>query len=165
MSTWRRGGESATDGACAVAFEQPALRGHLLAPGVLLLLLAACTSAISGGSVLTAGTTSVFVGAPADNGADALLSGPLAVVSGCLGVGDHVVVWPHGTVLVASRPVTIRIPHFGTFAVGDQVAIGGASSPETAAGHPPGTAFDAAGVTVPASCARHDVWVTGSLAK
>lgn len=160
MFVWRRARERAGDDVCAAVAPRRRTLPGLLASGALLLLLVGCsTSPMSGGSVLTAGTVSVLVGAPAASGADALLSGPLAVVSDCLGVGDSVVVWPHGAVLVAGTPLTIRIPNVGTFAVGDHVAISGGSTAETAGGHPPGKAFDTAGVTVPASCAQHDVWI------
>ena len=103
----------------------------------------------------------VLVGAKADNAADALLSGLLANVGGCLGVDDTVVVWPHGTKVVSQKPLVLQIPHVGRVALGEEVNIGGGVFLDQ---HPVPSdvgELDVAGVTVPAACTTHNVWVAG----
>lgn len=113
-----------------------------------------------GGQVVTAGDVTVLVSARTGAGMDALGSGPLTVVGGCLGLGDFVVVWPPGTDVVDEDPLVVDVPEVGRVGLGDRVVVGGGFVVE----HEPGTARDAGseevgGVTVPASCARHDVFL------
>ena len=78
-----------------------------------------------GGHVTMAGDVTVLVAAPAVDGMDALGGGRLEVVGGCLGASGSVIVWPHGTEVVAEDPLTISIPDVGTYRLGDDVRIGG----------------------------------------
>lgn len=114
-----------------------------------------------GGQVLSAGEVTVLVAARTGAGMDALGSGRLSVVGGCLGLEDYVVVWPHGTDVVAEDPLRVEVPGVGTVGLGDRVQLAGGFVVE----HPgDGPARDAAplevgGVEAPASCARHDVFL------
>lgn len=123
---------------------------------VALLLLAGC-----GGRVLSAGEVSVLVGARADSGMEALASGGLAVVGGCLGLEDFVVVWPHGTDVVEADPLRVEVPGVGTVGLGDRVELGGGFVVEhpgdAPAQHP--EPLTVGGADVPRSCARHDVFL------
>ena len=113
------------------------------------------------GEVVQAEGLAILVGEKSGDAADALLSGTLADVSGCLGVDDTVVVWPHGTKVVEEHPLTVAVPGLGRVGLGDQVKLGGGvaldqyPSPHTAGD------VDIAGVTVPAACTTHNVWVGG----
>ncbi|MFW6772931.1 hypothetical protein ACOACO_01510 [Nocardioides sp. CPCC 205120] len=69
--------------------------------------------------------TTVVVGARVFGGSDALASGPLTVVGGCLGIGHQVVVWPHGTEVVGTDPLVVDVPGVGELSLGDDVAVGG----------------------------------------
>ncbi|HEX4976380.1 MAG TPA: hypothetical protein VFV40_00815 [Nocardioides sp.] len=120
-----------------------------------LVLVAGC-----GGRVVSAGDVTVLVSARTGAGMDALGSGRLSVVGGCLGLGDVVVVWPHGTDVVGEEPLRVEVPGVGSVGLGDQVEVGGGFVVE----HEPGTPRDAGpvevgGVSVPASCAKHDVFL------
>ena len=114
-----------------------------------------------GGEVAHAGDVAIIVGEKSGDAADALLSGMLADVSGCLGVDDTVVVWPHGTRVVQERPLSVAVPGVGRVGLGDEVKLGGGVAldqypvPRTVGD------FDIAGVTVPAACTTHNVWVGG----
>jgi hypothetical protein len=112
-----------------------------------------------GGQVISAGDVTVLVSERAGAGMDALGGGTLGVVGGCLGASGSVIVWPHGTEVVQDDPLTIDIPDYGTFALGDKVQVAGGyvlehSSDNVEPGdHPIG------GVTVPAECAKHDIFL------
>lgn len=121
----------------------------------LLPLLAACGS----GEVLSAGGVTVLVSEPADAGMDALGGGRLEVVGGCLGAGGHVIVWPHGTEVVDEEPLTIEVPGYGTYGLGDEVEVGGGFVLEHSSQDVQPGPFDVAGVTVPAGCAEHDIFL------
>lgn len=121
-----------------------------------LLLAAGC-----GGRVLTAGDVTVLVSARTGAGMEALGAGPLSVVGGCLGLGDYVVVWPPGTEVVDEDPLVVDLPEVGRVGLGDRVEVGGGFVVEHSdrgeardAGRP-----EIGGVTVPAACARHDVFL------
>ncbi len=89
----------------------------------------------------------------------ALGGGRLQLVGGCLGASGNVIVWPQGTEVVKNEPLTIRIPASGTFAIGDTVRVGGGFVLEhTSDDVEPGD-YEVAGVTVPAECAEHDIFV------
>jgi hypothetical protein len=120
-----------------------------------LALVAGC-----GGRVVTAGDVTLLVSARTGAGMDALGSGPLSVVGGCLGLGDFVVVWPAGTDVVDDDPLLVEVPEAGRVGRGDPVEVAGGFVIE----HEPRAKRDAdpvevGGVTVPASCARHDVFL------
>jgi hypothetical protein len=112
-----------------------------------------------GGEVISVEEVTVLVSEPADGGMDALGGGRLEVVGGCLAASGVVMVWRHGTKVVAEEPLTIDIPSHGTFALGDDVqVVGGSVLEHSFADVEPGT-YRAGGVDVPAECAKHDIWV------
>jgi hypothetical protein len=123
-----------------------------------LLALAAAGLVACGGQVITAGEVTVLVSERTGAGMDALGGGTLGVVGGCLGADGSVIVWPHGTEVVDEDPLTIEVPGYGTFAVGDQVQVGGGYVRERSHRAERGP-FDVAGVTVPSPCAAHDVFL------
>jgi hypothetical protein len=111
------------------------------------------------GKVIDAGGVKVLVASHQSGGMDARISGPLRVVGGCLGVRDHVILWPNGTDVVQDDPVTIDIPDYGRFSLGDDVAIGGGNVREHSSDPVEPGDFEVAGTTVPADCAQHDIWL------
>lgn len=116
-------------------------------------------SSAGGGRVVSAGDVTVLVSERTGAGMQALGGGRLEVVGGCLGASGHVIVWPHGTEVVEDDTVTISIPGHGTAALGDDVEVAGGfvleHSSRTVAPGP----LDVGGVTVPAECAEHDVFL------
>ena len=78
-------------------------------------------------TVATAGSTAevaVLIAVPADGGDGgdgAMVTGEVSVVDGCLGIGDDVAVWPHGTRVVDPAGPVIEVPGLGTVTVGDRV--------------------------------------------
>ena len=129
-------------------------RVHLVAYLLICSGLAGCA-----GKVIVAGDVSVLVSERPSGGMDALGSGRLEVVGGCLGADGWVVVWPYGTKVVDEDPLTIEIPDTGTFSLGDQVQVGGGFVLEHTPGEEPVGSFEAGGVSVPPSCAEHDVFL------
>ena len=114
----------------------------------------------SGGEVLDAGDVRVLVGQPVDSAMDALLTGRLTVVAGCLGVQQGearssavVVIWPHGTTVVdaGAEPdeLTIDLPGRGEIGLGDAVEVGGGGVDDATG----------AGVEVPESCRDAELWL------
>ncbi len=92
----------------------------------------------------------VLIAVPADGGDggdDAMVTGEVSVVHGCLGIGDDVAVWPHGTRVVDPAGPVIDVPGLGTVTVGDQVRGAGGyhRARDLADKHSP---------TVPDSCAE-----------
>ena len=126
---------------------------RLMTLGVLL-PLTAC-----GGQVVEAGGVTVLVSERADAGMDALGGGTLEVVGGCLGAGGSVIVWPHGTEVVQDDPLTIEIPSHGTFALGEEVQVGGGYVLEHSSGDVEPGDRRVGGVAVPAECAQHDIFL------
>lgn len=111
------------------------------------------------GKVITVGDTTVLVSEFPTGGMDAQGGGRIEVVGGCLGASGVVVVWPHGTQVVSDDPLTISIPDNGTFALGDDVEVGGGNVLEhTSTAVEPGP-YEVGGVTVPAKCAEHDIFL------
>lgn len=139
---------------CMPRGRRPQLRSALAVAATLTLpaLLAGC----GGSDVVTAGDVTVLVGERSQEGMEALLSGRLAVLDGCLGlesedeVASYVVVWPHGTEVVDEDPLTISVPDDGEHSVGDRLQVGGG---ETAPSGRPG------GVDVEAECPGAAVWL------
>ena len=119
-----------------------------------LLLLTGC-----GGRVITAGDVSVLVSERADSGMDALGGGRLEVVGGCLGVSGSVIVWPHETEVVEEDPLTIDIPSYGTFTLGDEVQVAGGFVLEHSSDDIEPGPFEVGGISVPAECAKHDIFL------
>jgi len=124
--------------------------------GIGLTLFAGCGG---DGQVLSAGDVTVLVSRDLDHGMGAQLAGRLEVVGGCLGVNESAVIWPHGTEVVNEDPLRIEIPTAGTFGLGDELLIGGGYVLEhTSTQMEPGP-FEEGGVTVPADCAAHDIFL------
>lgn len=136
--------------------DQSHLRGR---PALAALLVAAAllTAACGGeaGTVTAAGVR-VLVGESTSEGMDALLTGRLADVGGCLGIepdetGDAMaVVWPHGTEVVDDAPLTIEVPDDGRYAIGDTVSLAGG----TVAGGEVG------GLPLPPECSGEQTWLS-----
>jgi hypothetical protein len=126
----------------------------LVAPAAVV-SLAAC-----GGGAILAGDVTVLVSERAEAGMDALGGGRLEVVGGCLGAGGSVIVWPHGTEVVEEDPLRIEVPGYGTFGLGDQVQVGGGYVLEHSSDEVTPGPFEVAGVTVPAQCAKHDIFLS-----
>lgn len=99
----------------------------------------------------------VLVAPPSDASMTALLAGELKHVGGCLGVGETVVIWPHGTSVESTEPVVISIPGDGNARLGHTVEIGGGEIRGPGESAP----AEVAGMTLPASCAGHAVWLAG----
>lgn len=118
------------------------------------MMLAAC-----GGQVISSRSVTVLVSERTGSGMDALGGGTLEVVDGCLGASGSVIVWPHGTEVVQDDPLTIDIPKYGTFALGDDVQVGGGYVLEHSSDSVEPGDYAAGGVTVPAKCAKHDIFV------
>lgn len=106
----------------------------------------------------SSGGVIVLVSEPTRGGMDALGGGRLEVLGDCLGADGSVIVWPHGTEVVEDEPLTIDIPGSGTFTLGDEVRVAGGHVAEHPSGDAPGD-VQAGGVTVPASCAEHDIFL------
>lgn len=119
------------------------------------LLLAACSGE---GSVLDVSGVSVLVSERSGDGMDALGGGPLEVIDGCLGAGGAVILWPHGTEVVMTDPLTIEIPDNGTFVLGEVVEVGGGYVWEQESGPRPDPLI-VGGVQVPASCAESTIFL------
>ena len=87
-------------------------------------LLGACSEGDSA-KVVAAADVMVLVAAPAHGGDDASISGTVAIVDGCLGINEHVAVWPFGTRVTDADGPVIDVPNLGTVTVGDQVTGAG----------------------------------------
>jgi hypothetical protein len=119
-----------------------------------MVLLSAC-----GGQTISAGNVTVLVSERADAGMDALGGGNLEVVGGCLGASGSVIVWPHGTEVVQEATLTIDIPGYGTFAIGDEVQVAGGYVLEHPSDNVEAGDYQVGGVIVPAECAKHDIFL------
>ena len=85
-------------------------------------------SACGGGAHdLTAGKYHVLVSAPADGGEDMGISGKVQLVGTCLGIGNNIAFWPHGTKIVSEDPLTVDVPGEGELTIGDTVEGAGGS--------------------------------------
>jgi hypothetical protein len=124
-------------------------------------LLAGTLLAGCGGAVETSEAT-VLVAAPATSGMDARGGGTLEVVDGCLGTDGAVVVWPFRTRVVREQPLAIEVPGAGVVALGERVTLGGGFVQETGSGDPARQPLVVGGVTVPAPCARGDVFLANT---
>jgi hypothetical protein len=112
-----------------------------------------------GGQVISAGDVTVLVSEFPSGGMDAQGGGRLEVLGGCLGASGSVIVWPHGTRVVDDDPLTIEVPDNGTFGLGDEVQLGGGWVLEHLSGIVEPRPYEVAGVTVPAECAEHDIFL------
>jgi hypothetical protein len=125
---------------------------------VLGLLCCAVLTGCSGKAIDVHGVT-VLVSGRASSGMDAALTANLEVVGSCVGAGGVVVVWPFGTRVVDDDPLTIEIPDNGTFALGQEVSVGGGFVLEhSSSAREPGP-LEVSDVTVPTECADHDVFL------
>ncbi|WP_024287644.1 hypothetical protein [Cellulomonas sp. KRMCY2] len=118
------------------------------------ILLSAC-----GGHVISAEDVTVLVSERTRGGMEALGEGRIEVVGGCLGAFGSIIVWPHGTEVVKEDPLTIDIPGYGTFALGDEVRVGGGFVSERSSSNVEPGPYRVGGVTVPAECAEHDIFL------
>lgn len=113
------------------------------------------------GTVTEVDGVQVLVAGRQNSGMDALGGGTLEVVGDCLGASGEVYVFPDGTDVVDEDPLTIDIPGVGEVALGEEFEIGGGWVLEHSDDRSPsGGSFDVAGVTVPATCAEHDVFLS-----
>ena len=136
------------------------MRGVPVGVGFALVALALAGCGGGAQTLEAADGTQVFVGRSESDGDDALLEGPLAVLDGCLGAVEQVVVWPNGTKVVDDDPLTVTVPgNRGELRVGDQVRLGGGVALEPAPSSVAAEPLEVAGVTVPAMCAGHGVWM------
>ncbi|MQW76374.1 hypothetical protein GHK92_10840 [Nocardioides sp. dk4132] len=129
----------------------------LLAPALGLLVavggLTGCGDAAS--EVVSAGDVEVLVAEPLGGVMDALLTGRLVVVDGCLGVegeeaGDRmVVIWPHGTEVIDAAGPAIDVPGEGEIGIGDAVHVGGGAVDDGSG----------AGIEVPQPCRDSPLWL------
>lgn len=105
----------------------------------------------------TAPDVEVVVSDPTAGGMAALLSGRLAVVDGCLGVRDSVVIWPPGTVVIDGQPLRIEIPGVGEVGVDESIELGGGYVEEgsEAADGP----LRLGTIEVPAKCRQNSVFL------
>jgi len=111
-----------------------------------------------GGHVISTDAGKVLVSKRTGSGMDALGFGELRFVGGCLGAADYVIIWPHGTKVVDEDPITVKVPEYGKFALGEDVRIGGGFVLEHDEPHRSGS-IQVAGVSVPPKCAEHDVFL------
>ena len=132
------------------------MKARVFVAALALALLSACSGS---GQVIQAGDVSILVSERTGDGMDAQGGGNLEVVGGCLGAGGSVIVWPHGTDVVNDDPLTIDIPDYGAFTVGDKVLVGGGYVLEHSSSKASAGPYDVAGVTVPAECAAHDIFL------
>ena len=121
-------------------------------------LLTACGGQASG-QVISAGDVAVLVSERTETGMEALGGGRLEVVGGCLGASGSVIVWPHGTDVADEDPLTVEVPDYGTFRLGDDVQVGGGYVLDHSSEDVEPGPYDVAGVTVPAECAEHDIFL------
>lgn len=137
------------------------MRCSVVALVVASLLLSGCGTETSDAvqSSSDSGGVTVLVSKSSDAGMDALGGGRLEVLGGCLGASGSMYVWPKGTEVVRAKPLTIEIPDTGTFAVGDDVRVGGGFVLEHSSDDVTPGDFEAGGVTVPADCAEFDIFV------
>ncbi|MCZ3390149.1 MAG: hypothetical protein LH645_13780 [Actinomycetia bacterium] len=117
-------------------------------------LLSSCS-----GQTITVGDTAVLVSKRTGDGMDARGGGRVEVVGGCLGASGNVIVWPHGTRVTDESPLTISIPDYGTFALGDDVEVGGGFVLEHSDTTVKPGPYEVGGVTVPANCAEYDIFL------
>lgn len=111
------------------------------------------------GGRISAGDVTIVVSEPTDSYFNALGGGRLEVVGGCLGASGSVIVWPNGTTVLKDEPLTIDIPTYGRFSLGDNVRIGGGYVLEHSSDDVEPGDYPVGGVTVPAECAKHDIFV------
>lgn len=112
-----------------------------------------------GGRAISTGDVTVLVSERTGAGMDALRGGRLEVVDGCLGASGSVIVWPHGTEVVEEDPLRVAVPGHGTVGLGDEVQVAGGYVLEHSSDEMEPGPYEVAGLTVPADCAEHDIFV------
>jgi hypothetical protein len=117
------------------------------------------SSGCGGAEAVHAGDVTVLVAARSGDSMDAGSSGALTVVGGCAGVGDSVVIWPHGTDIVDDDPLTLDVPGVGHVVLGEKFDMGGGFIYETGDTDqsPPDEIGD--GVPIPEDCQGRDIWL------
>lgn len=124
---------------------------------LVLALVCALVAGCGSGQVIESNGLTVLVAEPADDGADALLSGTLESVGGCLGIAGYAVVWPHGTRVGDETPLVLDVPGYPKAALGEKAAVGGGVLFEPNAQD--AKDYSIAGVTIPATCVVAGVWI------
>lgn len=114
----------------------------------------------SSGEVVEAGGAKVLIAGSQSGGSDALGGGTLEVVGGCLGADGSVYVFPEGTEVVDEGPLTIDIPGAGEVSLGEDFEVGGGWEVEHSSDDMEPGAIEVGGVTVPAECAEHDIFLS-----
>jgi hypothetical protein len=77
------------------------------------------------GEVLEGGDSLVLVGGdPNADMAGVGFGGTVTMVGRCLGVDNWTVIWPKGTTVVSTSPLSIRVPGQGLIRVGDRLGGG-----------------------------------------
>lgn len=109
--------------------------------------------------MLSVGDVTVLVSEPLEAGMDALGGGRVEVVGGCLGADGSVIVWPPGTEVIEDDPLRVDVPGSGTIGLGDDVELGGGYVLEHSSDEVEPGPYEVAGITVPAECAEHDVFL------
>jgi hypothetical protein len=103
-------------------------------------------------TVTTADGVAVVIGSSSGESMDAVATGQLGRIDGCLGIsssgGDLVVIWPHGTKVDARDQLTIRMPGGIEITEGDSVSVagGGVETPSD----------------LPKACSSASVWLANS---
>lgn len=112
-----------------------------------------------GADVVETPEATVLVSERTGSGMEAAIPGELEVVGGCLGLNGQVIVWPHGTDVVSSAPLTVDVPGHGELGLGDEVTLGGGFLHEPPQDQPRDDLV-VGGAAVPESCAHHPVALT-----
>lgn len=137
-------------------------RKVLVRPAILLALgalVAGCGD--GGGKHSRAGDAHVLVSAETKYGMAMAGGGTVKLVGGCLGMGEDVVIWPHGTEVVQDDPLTIDVPGLGEVRIGQDVQIGGGMVLEHSSDNVTPGPLRMGDLTVPANCAKHDIFLAG----
>lgn len=87
-------------------------------------LMGSCRSE-DGPAVFETPRAAVLVASPGEGGDAALVTGTVAIVDGCLAIGNHVAIWPSGTRIADPDGPVVDVPGLGTVTVGDRVLGGG----------------------------------------
>ena len=110
--------------------------------------------------MITTDSTKVLVSKDTGESMDALASGAVRLVGGCLGIDDFVVIWPPGTTVTDERPLTIEVPGIGSLHEGSHLELGGGFIQEMP-DSPANLEDSQLGLTVPDECANRSIWLAG----
>lgn len=85
-----------------------------------------------------------------------LVSAAAAASSGLAACGGRVISTGE---IVKDHPPTIDVPDYGTFALGDRIEVEGGFVLEHSSDDVQSGTYEVPGVTVPAACVKHDIFV------